>query len=447
MKNENKKQVMFLFGAGAEGKGNFKLPMGYEYLKGSLFGNEYKTEITNALKQFFSETYFDDYKYTCHSYNNKILMLKNLITHKVLIDSEFLIDNIDKISTILQDKDFNSLKEDDELKKIIETYDIKYRPNELIKKELLESFGVVLGKKEDEPITNSFFKNLFSENDKENIDINIAVGGMLDNYFHTIISPTKYGKYNFSKIFNYYWFCYFILIENILKFFNNSKIRLKYYQNDNLDYLKIISDINNFTEMLYEIDVSDCGNTYYQLLKKAFENNEKFKISAISTTNYFRFCEILDENVIYLNGKLSNFEFPEMLEVQSAIENEFTKEKIFFPFIFGQSLVKPIINSEQINTFNSFKKSLNTSDILVVFGFNINEDDNHINSFLHEYVANGKQLIVVGENDSVNGKNYITKKLHCENVINSRIEYCTVKYGNNEEVVNLLMKTINKFND
>ncbi|MBD5083376.1 MAG: hypothetical protein HDT34_04360 [Clostridiales bacterium] len=446
------KKVMFLFGAGVEGEGNYEIASGYEYLKNSLFGNEYKTEITTALKKYFSKEYFGKtYKYSAHSYNNKLTLLQNLVKQKITNSDTFLVEYKDTISILLHDKDFTELKEDEKLKKLIENSDIKHKSNEEKKKSIIEDFNRLIV--EDDYIfqdnNDAFLKKLFDVKEDQllKIDTNVAIGGLLDSYFHTIISPSKYGKNNFSKIFNYYWFCYFVLVEGILRYFKGDKSLSKYYLDEKPNYYDIISDINNFTQKIYSVNISNEGSTYYSLIKDAFGKQKEFEINAIATTNYFRFCEILKDDVIYLNGKLSDFEFPELLEVYDANictdENTFKNKNIFFPFIFGQSLLKPIINSKQIETFQAFSKELKESEILIIFGFNINEDDNHINSFLHEYVTTGKRLIVVGEEDCNKGENKVKKKLHCEECKDTNIQYCSVKYGKNDEVVGKIMEHLN----
>ena len=104
------------------------------------------------------------------------------------------------------------------------------------------------------------------------------------------------------------------------------------------------------------------------------------------------------------------------MEVKDAsIENasDFTGEKLFFPFIFGQSLIKPIVSDIQIDAFTEFKSLLNKTDILVVLGYNINEDDNHINALLHKYAKSKGILIAVGEEETAGGKTSVAEKIKC----------------------------------
>ena len=72
---------------------------------------------------------------------------------------------------------------------------------------------------------------------------------------------------------------------------------------------------------------------------------------------------------------------------------------------------------------------------------NINEDDNHINSFLHDFVSKKKIIIVTNQKpDEFKAE----QKLKCDR---SRIVYCKVNYGNNGEVVKQIFNTINSMSD
>ncbi len=50
-KKTNDKKITFLFGAGAEGKGNFELPNGVDFVKDIFFSKQ--DYLTEALSKFF----------------------------------------------------------------------------------------------------------------------------------------------------------------------------------------------------------------------------------------------------------------------------------------------------------------------------------------------------------------------------------------------------------
>ena len=56
-----KLKVAFFFGAGVEGKGNFDIESGYDYLKRSLFASTFSPQMLDALAQkFHSKDFLTD---------------------------------------------------------------------------------------------------------------------------------------------------------------------------------------------------------------------------------------------------------------------------------------------------------------------------------------------------------------------------------------------------
>ena len=233
--------------------------------------------------------------------------------------------------------------------------------------------------------------------------------------------------------------CYFAVAEPIVTYYQSNVPELKgFIKDEKLDYYKVINEIGDFTRILYRIKELDYENkSYYSILKQRFHQHPNYEIKKIATTNYYRFGQVLCEDLIYLNGALNLFEIPEKLEVVDVRKGMLSSNDLYFPFLFGQSLVKPIVHSKQIDSFHSFNKELSTSDVLIVFGYNMNEDDNHVNALLHSFVKSGKRLIVVGNEPEENGLKSCAIKLKSQE---NEIEYCAVTYGNNEQVVDMIMK-------
>ena len=448
-----KKKVAFFFGAGAEGKGNFDIVSGYEYLKQSLFPQ--KDTYQSSLSNFFNNKncYFSSgYDYTEHTFNGRDFILRNIIRAKCENDINFLNKNIDYIREILTDTEKSSIKEcykkrgeyhkwlELNLKKINKEKD-KQKINAEFEDILTEKIKYYIELKTD------FLKNLFKNCDGGRIeyDLNVGVGGILDSYFHTIINPQKYGKVKFSKIFNYYWACYFAILTPVISLLKKktNNIPEEWMITDSaLNYNHILNNIHEVTKRLYSQDMTalDIEGTYYCLIKNELDPYKKdIECIGVITTNYYKFCERICNKAVYLNGQLKYFEFPEILEVKDISEEDILKDKIFFPFIFGQSLVKPIINKYQVDVFKQFEDILNNTDILVILGYNINDDDNHINAMLHSYAKSDKRLIVVGEYNNDDEKKAVSQKLKCKE---KDIEYCTVKYGNNAEVIDKMFNKI-----
>lgn len=172
-----------------------------------------------------------------------------------------------------------------------------------------------------------------------------------------------------------------------------------------------MENIQHFTKILYSDEtfkiIAEKGKeSYYQYLKSSLEEDKAFELSGVLTSNYYRYAELLGEKdqIAYLNGELKLFEFPEILTIGDVSDDSYDsiiREKLFFPFILGQSMLKPVIASQQIYAFNKALNILNKSDILVILGYNINEDDNHINVLLREFVTAKKdrKIFVMGNND------------------------------------------------
>ena len=212
----------------------------------------------------------------------------------------------------------------------------------------------------------------------------------------------------------------------------------KYYDGKMLFYGKIIANIGDFTKLIYNSNANNSDSSYYSIIKTYLKKAENKRLIpyGVATTNYFNFVETLCKNPIYLNGQLKYFEFPEVLEVHDLKEKRVLNDRIFFPFIFGQSLVKPLVNEKQIEEFYRVRKMLDDTDILIILGYSINEDDNHINSFLHSFAVNKtKRLIYVTDKTTA-----IDWKLRCQP---EDVEYCEVKYDCNEKVLKEIFNKIN----
>ena len=437
-----KKKVAFFFGAGAEqGNNNFDMPTGFQYMHATMFDEELKKNVSDALDKFLKEQkYFNNsYKYKHLFITTSKLMLQNLLVSKSLQDEKFLKNNIKDIISLIDEYSIKELEDKYGVKKYNyeEKSDIKYR-------DLKTEFKHILINKPEREIKNDLLKSLFYDKEGNLIfDFNISTAGYMESYFHTIIEPKKYGVNKFSMIFNYYWICYFVIVKGIVKYLDKKQSDMKeFWSGNDLRYDEILHNINRFTRLLYRnnIDICEKGSYYELIQRKLVEKKDTMECIGIATTNYYKFCEIITEKTIYLNGQLKYFEFPEMLEVRDFnSDDNITNENLFFPFIFGQSLIKPIVNDVQICEFTKFKKLLKDIDILVILGYNINEDDNHINAMLHSYAKSDKRLIVVGEYNNDDEKKAVSQKLKCEE---ENIEYCTVRYGNNSEVINKMFNKI-----
>ena len=419
-------KVSFFFGAGAEAIGNFDLPTGNEFMKSTLFSKNEKSNLFDGLNNYFEGKTIKlgkhEYIYSRHCLDSKNTM-KELLKNWLRIQNENNSDFNKKYEPHLSQY-INSRTKDKMAVNI-------FRDNE---DEILRQFSKKI-KSDDYKVTNEVVRNIFDENSS----VSSAVGSLLDKHFHTIVNPGKFGPNNFSRIFNYYWSCYFAVVEPIT---NRLELNYKYRDsNNNFDYFGYLSNINDFSKELYGPSVRESlkflePNSYYNIIKEYYVNRE-IDITGILTTNYYLFPEIVHEKVAYLNGRLDLFEVPEKLlvtEYETHLSND-----VFFPFVFGQSYLKPIVDHNQIVQFNKAYEILGDSDVLVILGYNVNEDDNHINSYLTHFLSEKKEnrekkIICVTKDDFS-----VDQKLRTDKAI----IYCQVDYGCNRTVVEKIVQVIN----
>ena len=453
MDEKDKTKIAFFFGAGVEGKGNFGMEMGFDYLRKSLFAsifpdNNKESGFTCYLGKYWKGMSFFEgtYAYSSHTVDGIEVLLKNLIMHRCEKDDDLKKTYQSQIELLL------SL---DRLKKIYGNNFARDGQDRMEEQDdLKEEFAkIVTGQREKySEIQFDIFKALFSHNQNGRIivDMNIGVSGSLESYFHTIIDPAKYGKVKFSKIINYYWACYFTILRSVLRYlYTHGVEKAKFYLCPpsylTLDYEKVLNHLVDVTKLIYDTDLNySMEGTYYQyIIDRLQEYASDLLCVGVITTNYYRFCSKINERTVYLNGQLKYFECPEYLEVVDLAKDDIDRSTLCFPFLFGQSMLKPIVNHQQIREFAEFKSILDEADILIVFGFNINEDDNHINAFLHDFTQKKKIIIVTDQSES---EFEAKKKLRCDM---TNIRFCKVSYepGSNERIVDQIFETIKALAD
>ena len=421
-------RVAFLFGAGAEGKNNYDIVTGNDFLKASLYG-AHLDGYMEALDDYFKKKYFEDtYKYSKHQLIPSSKMIKNIVIERIRHEPERLFNFIDELSEILNGDDIKELKEEfpkdlpSESSKLVKNIaskkDNKNNKNNKHDKSVengkpsesnreREFKEIIQKDKYYSSINDGLLKDIFTKNrnGKCDIDANIALGGFIDSFFHTIINPDKYSSIRFSKIFNYYWACYFIVLKDVIELFPD--VKKEYMNESTVDFDKILKRHHVFTKEIYQKQPPQ-NKSYYTAIEE-YLRNSNMEIVGVLTTNYFNIAEkvlkIDDENkCAHLNGQLKWMEEPEFLEVFDLEETE-PGECLYFPFIFGQSLTKPIVHKKQIEEFYKAVKILEDADCLIILGYGINEDDSHINSLLHEYIMKEDKMMVIVTSNSNNENN------------------------------------------
>ncbi len=212
---------------------------------------------------------------------------------------------------------------------------------------------------------------------------NFSYYGSVEKDFSTIINPSEAGRIRFWRLINYFWSAYFSIIIPVLNLSTEYRTNSKYNENK---YAYILNNLNKVVNYIYSEEfkkqIDKHTNSYYKILKKSFPNSNTV------TTNYTPFLELYKfKKSIYLSGKLSQFEIPEELRI---VDIEKSKEdianKFIFPYLLTQAPIKPIIDCSQLQEYNEFITVLNETETLAIVGYNINSNDNHINTLLRNFL-------------------------------------------------------------
>lgn len=462
--------IAFLFGSGAEGNGNFEIPTGNAFKDGTLL-NENFEQMKEALGNYFSNEYFHNFdkegsiRYEKTQINDKLFLEKLLRTNvldKAAGNINFRDDYLNELIAILnKDEKIELIKSYDPETKSLTNMNVEELNNIIIKivcnsmqiktgknykristksdsehrKAIFDNWNKAYSNKVvDEGIIKEFLGNFINyakdEKHLNEFSEDFKISHELDDLFHTIINPQKYSKSKFMKVFNYYWSCYFFMINNIIS--SKKENFSGYVDKNDLRFKEILENIVEFSKLLYETNFAN-EECYYHKLAILFEAS----VSGVITTNYFNFAEDIftkkierlnNGNFAYINGKLSLFEFPEFLEVKDVLDKDtpitqYQNDKLFFPMMFGQSFVKPIVHKIQIDEFTKMRKILAESTILVVLGYNFNSDDNHLNAYIHDFVESGKYLIYVSEDENPGTCNKLKIVYNCDKVIELKVAY------------------------
>ena len=170
-------------------------------------------------------------------------------------------------------------------------------------------------------------------------------------------------------------------------------------------YKKILESPREALNIMKEFS-KDKTENYYSIIKE-LENKYDFNII---TTNYTTFCEnitgIEENKIAYVHGKFGWFENPRTLQVIDISEEKDIYDKgmsdgdVFFPYIFVQSGVKPIVDQKQIKEYSKMIDFFDMADIIFILGYRLNCDDNHINSVIRSAICKGKKVVYfIYEND------------------------------------------------
>ncbi len=233
------------------------------------------------------------------------------------------------------------------------------------------------------------------KNDKEKskddfISENPSYLGLIDSYFYTLIQPKTLGKDKFWSVI----FCYYrAYLSLIMAFFDDET-------NKNADYI-LNHPVEVYCSMKKKCEeiIKGGTNKYYSFL-----NHNHININFV-TTNYTPFGQILSEDCVYLHGRFNLFESAYSRNVIDInTKQKSLDDDLYFPYIFIQSGIKPIIERNEIEEYNKFIGYLDSSEVLYVLGYRFNPDDSEIISLVRDYLQKRKKMIYFQYQKSIDDK-------------------------------------------
>lgn len=250
----------------------------------------------------------------------------------------------------------------------------------------------------------------------------------IDSLFNYLRSPETYTK-ECSKVMKLYYNSFLSIAEKLVddKFLDQDLGQKEYRE-----YL--LKAINDGVDARIKNNSNE--DTYYSIIANAVREHKDCEFDII-TTNYTSFAEKmipeLKDRISYPHGRLELFENLHTKEVKRL--DEFKEGDIIFPFIFIQSGVKPIVAPYQIEQFAKAKNAIEEADTLIVLGYGINKDDDHINAMLRERISRNAKIVYLEYTGDVSKADRIVNIL---NVSKDKIEF--LKTDNLKETLDKLVR-------
>lgn len=377
-------KITILFGAGAEGKGQFNLPS----------GEGFKRDVVLA---------------------NNVASFANLFLQKA--ESGITLSN----GTIISHNSSSILYQT-----IVERQEIDA--------DILE---ILFPNQDDRDIAKSYLRNKQDKNADASETINRAFAGLYKNNFYDAIKSQKgdieskaisyflkhAGIYSFlDSLFNYLRKpdSYKKECARVIKVYYAALLSILNGMSNSLDKNEDERLLNMYSELIAGKKTSDVpekllaeviegfqtaiinkslsltdaerNKLYYYNVRKLSEYNDSC-ISCV-TTNYTnigqQIINLPDDRFSYLHGKLGLFEELETKRISTITQIDL--KKTVFPYLLVQSGVKPIISPSQIREFYKACSMINDADYMLIIGYGINLDDEHVTTILKERLMKGRKI-------------------------------------------------------
>lgn len=349
------KKTTILFGAGADRQ--FDISGGKNFARNVLGINT--TNLNDAIKKFYNKGNFSSHNSWYPKYQEKAWKDKDLLEAAI---KKYILDEKTKINTR---KDYTE---------------------QIIRK-----------------------RTNMTEKEKERVlDQHTSYMGILDERFHTLIAPQALGPYKFWSVVQCYTRAYLSIVGEILYEKAIEDISTDEYYHILEHPKETIERINNACLSPRFFD----PESYYSILKT-------HKNICVVTTNYTPCCEKISEvhpeQIAYVHGKLGLFESPFEWQIYDAKNDLLPKDELLFPYLFVQSGIKPIVDRTQIQEYHKMLNFFDSSERIVIVGYRINADDNHINGMLRSAIITGKKKVIYLDYDKNSSEDIIRKRLRLTN--------------------------------
>lgn len=382
-KEQKKTKITILFGAGAEGEGQFNLPFGNEFKRDLIMGKGTKAFADQFLKDAKSGIELDERK-IIDGRSSPVLY-------------QTIVESIDPREVTLE-----KLFPKEEERETVRLY-LEQRESD--------------SKAKDGNLSNAFrrlyYKNFYKEIEENNILENEPVKYFLehagiysyfDSLFNYLRKPELY-KEECAKVMKIYYSALMSILNGFAKKLkDNVPAEFKNLKEGKAEepFEDLCNMIHKFEDAIIKdvVNEQNCANPkaslyYYQIKELREKKDSQHDIRCI-TTNYTSIAQkIIDlqpEEIAYLHGKLTLFEELETKRIAGITEVD--RKKTVFPYLLVQSGVKPIISGEQMKEFAKATEWISESEHLLIIGYGINSDDEHITNFLRERLHNKKAIKV-----------------------------------------------------
>lgn len=366
------KDVCFLFGARAEA--DYKLPLGEQFTTETILKK--RTKMYNELDQFYSKRMVNGY---IESYKHEYLFTKN--------SNAFFEIIYRALKQCYEESKYEDIDED--TKSLFQYLYSSDNPHATTKEAFKKN------------VVNKLYQYIISDIDAQNgrnhykyksLLNRMTFYGSVEKDFSSIIDPKGAGLKQFWRFVNYLWSAFFSIVLPLLDNSESFIDKTYYAQYQKNKYRAVLDNLQDVVAFLYSNEyLSEVqSNGYYEKISSKFSG----RIYNVITTNYTPFVKNIFNNAAYVAGELSSFEYPHHLEVKNIIQSGLKTKAFVFPFLLTQAPVKPIIEPKQISQYSNMHTTLKNSKYLIILGYNINSNDNHINSYIRQFVMRNKTHLI-----------------------------------------------------